>query len=427
MNLKQPEVSIGMVGHVDSGKTTVTHMLTGKWTDTHSEEIKRGITIRLGYADAVFYKCEKCGKYLNKPVCDCKSKAKPIRKISIVDAPGHETLMATMLSGSAIIDGAILVIAANEHCPQPQTKEHLMALDIIGLKNIIIVQNKIDIVDEQQIKKNYEEIKQFVKGTIAENAPIIPLSAQHKANIECLIETIEQVIKTPKRDLSRDPLFFIARSFDVNKPGEKIENLMGGILGGSLKQGKLKVGDSIEIKPGRKIEKEGKVIWLPIKTKILSLKTGGESVNELLPGGNAAVLTSLDPSFVKADSLTGNVLGLDGKLPEVWSKLKMKVHLLKRSVGTKEEMQVEPVKKLEPLMININAATTVGVVTEIHKDIADIVLKTSVCCDKSSRITVSRRYGTRWHLIGWAEIIKQPLQPLQPCRSLLISLPLLLV
>lgn len=406
MDSKQPEISIGMVGHVDSGKTTVTYMLTGKWTDTHSEEVKRGITIRLGYADTIFYKCDKCKKYGIKPTCDCGEKAKPLRKVSLVDAPGHETLMATMLSGSAIIDGAILVIAANEHCPQPQTKEHLMALDIIGLKNIIIVQNKIDIVDEQQAKKNYEEIKQFVKGSIAENAPIIPLSAQHSSNIEYLIEAIEQIIKTPKRDLNVDPLFLIARSFDINKPGEKIENLKGGVLGGSLKQGKLKVGDKLEIRPGRKIEKEGKITWSPIKAQVNSLKTGGETVKELLPGGNAAILTFLDPSFVKADSLTGNVLGLEGKLPDVWSKLKLKVHLLERSVGTKEEIKVEPIKKLEPLVINANAATTIGVVTEVHKDIADVILKIPVCCDKKSKLTISRRYGARWHLIGWAEITK---------------------
>ncbi len=394
---KQPEISILLAGHVDSGKTTITHLLTNKWTDTHSEELKRGITIRLGYADANIYKDGKT--YTTK-----KTKTL-IRKISLVDAPGHETLMATMLSGSAIVDGAILVIAANETCPQPQTKEHLMALEIMGLKNIIIVQNKIDLVDEAQAVKNYKEIKAFIKNTIAEKSPIIPLSAQHKANVEYLLEAIEKNLKTPKRDLKKDPILLIARSFDINKPNTEIEKLKGGVIGGSLKQGKLKLKDKIEIKPGRKIEKEGKVTYEPIKTEIVSIQTGNEQVKELIPGGNAAILTTLDPSFVKADSLTGNIAGLENKLPPTWEKFKLKVHLLERSVGTKEEIKVEPIKKLEPLMINVNAATTLGVVTEVHKDVADIPLKIPVSCDKKERLTISRRYGTRWHLIGWAEIV----------------------
>jgi translation initiation factor 2 subunit 3 len=147
----QPVINIGLVGHVDHGKTTLTEKLTGKWTDTHSEEIKRGITIRLGYADVTFRKCPQCAE----PDCYMTGKTCPIhnvpteflRKVSFVDAPGHESLMATMLSGAAIIDGALLLVAANEFCPQPQTREHLMALEMSGINNLIIVQNKIDLVD----------------------------------------------------------------------------------------------------------------------------------------------------------------------------------------------------------------------------------------------------------------------------------------
>ncbi len=179
---KQPEVNIGTIGHVDHGKTTLVKALTGVWASRHSEELKRGITIKLGYADLPIYKCPKCEtpkQFSTKPNCpSCNSEAEFVRAISFVDAPGHEALMATMLSGAAIMDGAILVIAADEPCPQPQTREHLAAAEVIGIKNIIIVQNKIDIVDEKRALKSYEEIKAFVKGTIVENAPIIPISAQ---------------------------------------------------------------------------------------------------------------------------------------------------------------------------------------------------------------------------------------------------------
>ncbi|MFG1530089.1 MAG: GTP-binding protein, partial [Thermoplasmata archaeon] len=145
---RQPEVNIGLVGHVDHGKTTLTQALTGEWTDRHSEELKRGISIKLGYADAAFYRCPNCPVptgYSVTPVCPaCGGEATFLRAVSFVDAPGHETLMETMLSGAAIMDGALLLVAANERCPQPQTREHLYALDIIGVRKVVVVQNKID-------------------------------------------------------------------------------------------------------------------------------------------------------------------------------------------------------------------------------------------------------------------------------------------
>ena len=161
--ISQPEINIGLVGHVDHGKTTLVSRLSGKWTDTHSEEKKKGITIRLGYANSTFYKCKKCKDpecYSASSKCPkCKGVCEQLRTVSFVDAPGHETLMATMLSGSAIMDAAILLVAADEECPQPQTKEHLMALEIAGIKNIIIVQNKIDLVSNEDALKNYKEIQ----------------------------------------------------------------------------------------------------------------------------------------------------------------------------------------------------------------------------------------------------------------------------
>ena len=149
--MPQAVVNIGMVGHVDHGKTTLTEALSGVWTDVHSEELRRGISIRLGYADTSFYRCPSCELYTTKKTCPRDgSETEFLRRVSFVDAPGHETLMATMLSGAAIMDGAVLVIAANEPCPQPQTKEHLMALDIIGVHNIVVVQNKIELLSREK-------------------------------------------------------------------------------------------------------------------------------------------------------------------------------------------------------------------------------------------------------------------------------------
>ena len=184
-----------MVGHVDHGKTTLTQALSGTWTDTHSEERKRGISIKLGYADTAFYKTSD-GKHYSEgkhPEGE-EGEGALLRVASFVDAPGHETLMAVMISGASIMDGALLLVAATEKCPQPQTREHLAALEIAGIENIVIVQNKIDIVSKERAMESFDEIKEFVSGTIAEGAPVVPVSAHHDVNLDVLIEAIEETL-----------------------------------------------------------------------------------------------------------------------------------------------------------------------------------------------------------------------------------------
>ncbi|MDP6648393.1 MAG: translation initiation factor IF-2 subunit gamma [Candidatus Woesearchaeota archaeon] len=408
---EQPVINIGMVGHVDHGKTTLLERLSGRWTDTHSEELKRGITIRLGYADVYFRKCEKCKghkAYTTKEKCPtCDSKTIPLRKVSFVDAPGHESLMATMLSGATIMDGALLLVAANEDCPQPQTREHLMALEIVGIENVIVVQNKIDTVSEEQALKNYEQIKHFLKGSKYEEAAIIPISAQHRVGLNLLMQAIDEYIPTPVRDPNKDPLMPVARSFDINKPGIKPDKLIGGILGGSLKQGVLKVGDTIEIRPGRNVVEKNQQVWKPLTTKVISVNAGGANLESIGPGGSVGVLTSLDPSVVKSDQLTGSMTGMSGKLPKVWNELVLDVHLLKRVVGTQQELNVDPIKLSEALMLNVNSAATVGIVNELRKNKIKCRLKLPVCADAGSRVTISRRIGNRFRLIGYGEIVEK--------------------
>ncbi len=399
----QPEISIGMIGHVDHGKSTLVQALTGKFPDTHSEEIKRGITIRLGYADSVFVKTKEW--YMTELQAKReKKKYEILRKVSFIDAPGHETLMATMLSGAAIMDAALLLISANEQCPQPQTREHLMALELIGIKDIIIVQNKIDLVSKEQVVKNHEQIKDFVKGTIAENAPIIPVSAQHNININYLIESIQENFKTPKRDLEKEPVMLIARSFDINKPGAIPEILVGGVLGGALRQGRLKIGQEIEIVPGIKLDEKSD--YKPVKTKIVAIMSGSEQFDEITPGGSLGVLTELDPAVVKSDNLAGNLAGIPGKLPKTYLKLKLKPKLIKRVVGVKEEVEVVPITHGEMLMINVNSAVTLGIVTDTSKNIVSLNLRLPIVASNHDRFAISRRVGARWHLIGVGELVE---------------------
>ena len=407
-NSRQPEVNIGMIGHVDHGKTTLTKALSGEWTDRHSEEVKRGISIRLGYADVNFYKCKSCHgskAYTNTPNCrECGGEAELLRSVSFVDAPGHETLMATMLSGAAMMNGALLLVAANEKCPQPQTKEHLMALTIIGVDKIIIVQNKVDIVTKEEALANYKEIKEFVKGTIAESAPIIPVSANHNVNIDKLIETIEKVIPTPKMDIKKPARMYVARSFDINTPGSEPESLRGGVLGGSIIQGKLEVGDQIEIAPGRKVEQGREVTWEKITTSVESLHAGELELEVAKPGGLIAIGTKLDPSMTKSDGLTGRVVGKPGTLPPVMHKFVMKTKLLDRVVGAAQDLAVENIKTNEPLMLSVGTATTVGVVTSARGDESEVTLKIPVCAEKTQRVAISRKIQGKWRLIGYGII-----------------------
>jgi translation initiation factor 2 subunit 3 len=406
---KQPEVNIGTMGHVDHGKTTLVQSLTGVWASRHSEELKRGITIKLGYADMPIYRCPKCEppkNYSTQPVCpNCSSEAIFTRAISFVDAPGHEALMATMLSGAAIMDGAILVIAADEPCPQPQTREHLAAADVIGIKNIVIVQNKIDIVDEKRVQKSYQEIRNFVKGTVAESAPVIPISAQRGVNIDVLIQAMEEFIPTPKRDETKPPLMYIVRSFDVNKPGTLIEELEGGVVGGTILQGRFAVGDELEVRPGITTEKESRSSYNPLFSEIVSLQAGGRSVNEAKCGGLVGIGTLLDPSFSKADGLTGNIAGKKDMLPPTLTEITLETQVLEHAVGTKELTEIEDVNMNETLLLHVGAAITVGKVVSKKGDKSTLKLTRPVCTQTGSRVALSRKLAGRWRLIGFGIVV----------------------
>jgi len=396
-----PEVNIGLIGHVDHGKTSLVEALTGKWSSTHSEELKRGITIRLGYADTVFYHCDKDKLYSTMDKCvKCFGECKPTRAVSFVDMPGHETLMATVLSGAALIDGALLIISADEKCPQPQTAEHLKVLDIIGIKNIVIVQNKIDLVNDETAMKNYNEIKEFVKGSVAEDAPIIPVSALHRINLDILIESIEKNIPTPKRDLESSPKFYIARSFDINKPGAEIDKLRGGVLGGSMTKGRIKVGDEIEVRPGAKI----KDTYSYLRSKVVEIIHGNQKVEEAVPGGLVALQTELDPAVTKGDALSGNLVSYPDKLPANTSVIKFKVNLFDYIIGVEGQQKVS-LHLNDPLLITQTIAKTVGIITSIKKEIYEMKIKIPVCVETGDKIALSKQIAGRWHLIGWGEIL----------------------
>jgi len=390
-----PELNVGVVGHIDHGKTTLLSRITGKFADTHSEELKRGITIKIDYTEVIIYK--DGDEYTQE------ERGVPQKYLSFIDAPGHEMLMATMLSGAAIIDSAILVVAANEGI-KPQTREHFMALQAKGIKNIIIVQNKIDLVSKEEALENYKIIKDFVKGTVAENSPVIPISAQQNVNIDKLLEQLNE-LPVPERDETKDPVFLIARSFDINKPGTKINDINGGILGGILKQGKLNVGDQIEIKPGLSVKKNNKYEYIPLTTKIIALHKGSESVDSVLPGASISIETELDPYMSKTDSLTGSVCSTQGTLPDITTTVKIKTEMFKEVLGGEEGETVAELKTKEMLMLSVNTTISVGTIEKISGDEVEMNLNIPIVALKGDNVGMARNINGHWRLIGFGEIL----------------------
>lgn len=422
---RQATINIGTIGHVAHGKSTVVKALSGVQTVRFKNELVRNITIKLGYANAKVYKCdnERCVR----PVCytshgSCKEDVFPctrpgcpgnfrlIRHVSFVDCPGHDILMATMLNGAAVMDAALLLIAGNESCPQPQTSEHLAAIEIMKLKHIIILQNKIDLVRDAQAKDQYQEILKFVQGTVAEGAPVVPISAQLKENIEVVCEYIVKKIPVPLRDFTSEPRLIVIRSFDVNKPGAEVEELKGGVAGGSILRGVLKVGQEIEVRPGIVSKtSDGKIQCKPILSRIVSLFAEQNELQYAVPGGLIGVGTKIDPTLCRADRLVGQVLGAIGALPDIYIELEISYFLLRRLLGVRTEgdkkgAKVQKLTRNEVLMVNIGSLSTGGRVSAVKADLAKIVLTQPVCTEVGEKIALSRRVEKHWRLIGWGQI-----------------------
>ena len=320
--------------------------------------------------------------------------------------------MSTMLNGASVMDAALLLIAANCACPQPQTREHLVAVQNMDLKNIIIVQNKIDLIKEEEAKKNYQQIKTFVKGTKAKNSPIIPISAQLEYNIDAVIRYLCD-LPIPKRDFISPPKFIIIRSFDINKPGTEYDKLKGGVVRGTLIRGILRVGDIIEIRPGELIkDNNGKYKVKPLYSRIISLEAN--QTNDLLyavPGGLIGVGLKLDPYLTRKNRLVGSILGYPGKLPNIYTSIIVETHLMVRYVGLKEKDKntsyIDEIKFKEELLISIGSNSISSIVNDISGDNKDIVkfsLSQPVCVEIGENVTLSRKVE-KWRLIGWGKVL----------------------
>jgi translation initiation factor 2 subunit 3 len=419
---------VGTIGHVAHGKSTVVKAISGVQTVRFKNELERNITIKLGYANAKIYKGdaqdEKGGFYTSRgsshpdvftdPVSNITYRLR--RHISFVDCPGHDILMATMLNGAAVMDAALLLVAGNETCPQPQTSEHLAAVEIMRLQHILILQNKVDLVKPDAALAQQEQIRKFVAGTVADSAPILPISAVLKYNIDAVCEYLVRKIPLPPRDFTSVPRLIVIRSFDVNRPGQDVSNLQGGVAGGSILQGVLRIGDEIEVRPGivtKQEDKDGNPVMVcsPIYSRISSLYAESNDLQFAVPGGLIGVGTRIDPTLTRADRLVGQVLGLKGALPDVFSEIEISYYLLRRLLGVKtndggKQAKVQKLTKGEILMVNIGSTATGGKVQAVKGDLAKIALTQPVCTEEGEKIALSRRVDKHWRLIGWGQIRK---------------------
>ena len=307
------------------------------------------------------------------------------------------------------MDAALLLIAGNESVPQPQTSEHLAAIEIMKLDKIIILQNKVDLMREEAALQHHQSIVKFVRGTPAAKSPIIPISAQLKFNIDGVLDAIVNTIPVPLRDFTQEPHMMVIRSFDVNKPGAEIDELKGGVAGGSILHGVLKLGDEVEIRPGIVTrDDKGALKCKPIFSRIVSLNSESNDLKYAVPGGLIGVGTRIDPTLCRADRLVGFVLGLKGRLPAIYSEIEVNFYLLKRLLGVRtadgKQAKVAKLTKNEVLMVNIGSTSTGAKVAAIRQDAAKLSLTSPACTNLGEKIALSRRIEKHWRLIGWATI-----------------------
>lgn len=276
---------IGTAGHVDHGKSTLVKALTGIDPDRLEEEKRREMTIDLGFA------------WLKLPTG---------REISIIDVPGHERFIKNMLAGVGGFDAALLVIAADEGI-MPQTQEHLDILKLLQIERGVVALTKRDMVDDEWLALMSEEVRERLQqtGTGLANAPIVPVSARTGAGLPDLLKTLDETLSNiPTRsDLGR-PRLPIDRVFSVSG--------FGTVVTGTLTEGRLSVGQEVEVQPGN------------LRSRIRSLQMHKTKAETAPPGNRVAVnLTGLEVG----DLSRGMVLTVPGWL-ETSDRLDLRVTVL---------------------------------------------------------------------------------------------------
>jgi len=202
----------------------------------------------------------------------------------------------------------------------------------------------------------------------------------------------------------------VIRSFDVNKPGEDADTLKGGVAGGTILKGVLRIGDEVEIRPGiiRKDPKTGQVSWEQIFSKVTQMKADENHLMYAVPGGLIGVGLKVDPYLTRADRLVGQIIGHPGKMPDVVLEIEATFYLLRRLLGVRSDagtrQKVSRLQVEEVLMINIGSTSLGGKVLTVTGDKVRIQFLNPVCANEGEKIAMSRRIDRNFRLIGWGEI-----------------------
>lgn len=378
---KQAVAIIGTTGHVSHGKTTLTYQLTGKRTQHRQEEIDKNATIDLGHANfKIFHDPDTGYVCATAPTVDRMSHPETgkqlvlARHYSIADCPGHEKYMSAMVNGSSIMGSAIVMIAANEKVPQPQTYQHLVALSYGGINKYIIVHNKLDLVTREQAVSSLEDVQKLLANKFvaegAASAPIIPASTIQGHNID---EICRQVCRVSTPTVYKDgpALMNIVRSFNVNKPNTPIESLVGAVAGGTLSTGVLSIGDWVEILPGILVRPG---VLQPIVGRVTSLNSETYSLEHAVPGGLVGVGLTVDSGLSTHNSLVGQYLGHIGTLPPVFNRLRGKVKFIQELAS---DLTLPGVNS--KVTIVSNGASSLGRIVSLQRKKMEIQLDKFIC------------------------------------------------
>lgn len=421
----QPVINVGTIGHVANGKSTLVKCLTDKETQQFAKEKERNITIHLGYANAKIWRCDTCNPQhfsstnsavLTQKCKHCEADLKLVNHVSFVDCPGHNELTSTMLNGSSVMDYAILVESCNnDNIPAPQTAEHFVATQASNIPTCMIVMNKIDLVKKTVAQSRIEKIKEYVEANsiskTLSNAPIIPISASFNVNTDFVCYRLSQLKS------SRDPTdkfkMIVIRSFDINKPGTDVTKLHGGVVGGTIMRGTLKIGDKLTIYPGmvkRLDETEdnnngANFKYDPIVGEVLSIKSDKNELDFAVPGGLLGIQSTIDPAFTKNDHLAGSVViktADDDESIKVYDKIIVQIN---NFIIDKEEC-TKLFKTKPALVINVNSNNIDCTVYKYSTSKKELFLTLSrpVALDSDNLVTIINKNSSR-DIVGRGSIV----------------------
>lgn len=391
---EHPKYKLGCMGSVSDGKSTFVKVVTGITTQKHSSEKERNITINLGYGNMKIYSDSHAyyTSNMNHPEYEL------VNHISFLDCPGHMELIHTMLTSISIMDGAIVVVAVDQPLTtKPQLLQHLAAIDVGNVKKVIICMNKIDLVEKDTLMKRKLELDLLLKNYNITPYAIIPTSFNKNIGVSHVINCIMEEFNP--RDLSllekESPELNICRTFDPNKPGTDYNDMIGGILGGTLSKGTLKIGDMIEIRPGiLSKDRHGNIISEAIITTVRSIKTDSTNLDEAVPGGLVGIGTDIDPYYCKKNALVGNIIGKVGVLPNVYNTI---------------NITIIPFGDIPIILVNdmvtlqIGTKISEGKITCIQGNNYNIILPKPVCINNNINIIVCKMIDKILKIIGKAQ------------------------